>query len=285
MKLQQLFDGYGIDWKRTKLVRHNMSNPTVAENKKAGLLDYYQAVQSKTRFDDCDLIFSFLGTEGTNGIYLGCYRVCGSVPFDKSKMPEKFFFDKGMDNDCIFYKLEPLDYLSEYKDRLVIDWGRDAINWCQNGTKQKEILEIRPVVSAITFDNYENVILTFDDLYTIVYNQPSNKVWKDKLSAVAGVYLITDTLTGQLYVGSASGEQGGIWGRWSDYAHSKHGGNKYLKELIDADPDYCKHFQYSILEVMPKKRDRHEVIAREELYKKKLLTKKFGMNKYEISAS
>jgi hypothetical protein len=34
------------------------------------------------------------------------------------------------------------------------------------------------------------------------------------LSSVAGVYLISDTLDGRLYVGSASG-QGSFWQRWS----------------------------------------------------------------------
>ena len=95
---------------------------------------------------------------------------------------------------------------------------------------------------------------------------------------MAGVYLITDTKTGKLYVGSASGEQGGIWGRWSEYARTKHGGNKRLQELITADSDYCSNFQYSILEVFPIKRDRHEVLEYEQLYKKKLWSIQFGLN-------
>ena len=41
--------------------------------------------------------------------------------------------------------------------------------------------------------------------------------WRDALSAVKGVHVITDNNTGKLYVGSASGD-GGIGARWSDYA-------------------------------------------------------------------
>ena len=103
------------------------------------------------------------------------------------------------------------------------------------------------------------------DLHTIVHNQSAYKEWYDKLSAVAGVYLITDKRTGKHYVGSASGEQGGIWGRWSEYARTKHGGNKRLIELINADPEYCHNFQYSILEVFPIKKDRQEVLECERL--------------------
>lgn len=96
--------------------------------------------------------------------------------------------------------------------------------------------------------------------------------WKDKLSAVAGVYLITDTKTGKHYVGSASGAQGGIWGRWSEYAHTKHGGNKGIVDLVAADDNYCYNFQFSILEVFPLKKDSQEVLEYEKLYKKKLMS-------------
>ena len=150
----------------------------------------------------------------------------------------------------------------------MIDWGKGTINWCQNGTTEKEVLEIRPAMSEISFTSYDRVLLSFETLHKIVYNKAAYKEWEEKLSAVAGVYLITDTKTGKHYVGSASGEQGGIWGRWSEYARTKHGGNKRLKELITADADYCNNFQYSILEVFPIKRDRHEVLEYEQLYKK-----------------
>ena len=65
MTLQQLFAGQDIDWKRTKLIRHNLTNENVAGNYAAGLLDVYQSVQTRTRFQGCDTIISFLGTERT----------------------------------------------------------------------------------------------------------------------------------------------------------------------------------------------------------------------------
>ena len=120
----------------------------------------------------------------------------------------------------------------------MIDWGKGTINWCQNGTTEKELLAIRPAVSEISFTSYDKVLLSYEALRKIVNNKAAYKEWEEKLSAVAGVYLITDTKTGKHYVGSASGEQGSIWGRWNEYARTKHGGNKRLKELIDADSDY-----------------------------------------------
>lgn len=97
---------------------------------------------------------------------------------------------------------------------------------------------------------YENVILMFNELEKIVKNPDVNRQWKMMLSNVYGVYLILDTTNGQQYVGSAYGKDG-IWGRWSDYVHTKHGGNKILIELLTNDPMRYKKFQFSILNVLP----------------------------------
>lgn len=279
MKFQELLVGKGVNLERTKLIRHNLTNESVAENYAHGYLELYQAIQGPNRFKNCDMVISFLGTEGTNGVFQGCYQVGGFVPYDRSKLPEDFTPDSGMSpTTSVIYELTRTDLLSDLKDRLVIDWGKGAINWCQNGTTEKELLAIRPAVSEINFTSYDKVLLSYEALHKIVYNKAAYKVWEEKLSAVAGVYLITDTKTGKHYVGSASGEQGGIWGRWSDYARTKHGGNKRLVELIAADPDYCKNFQYSILEIFPIKRDKHEILQYEQLYKRKLWSIQFGLN-------
>ncbi len=277
MTLQDLFANSGIDFSRTKLVRHNLSNETVANNYGRGYLELYQAIQKKRRFKDCDFLISFLGTEGTNGVYQGCYKILKEVPIDPSLIP--LDYDRtGMVDGLSFYETEKLDIFPELINRLVIDWGKGTIGWAHNGRTKKEILEIRPVVSEIDFTSYENVLLSYDSLCAIVKNRTAFRVWEDKLSAVAGVYLITDTKTGKHYVGSASGLDGGIWGRWCEYVHTKHGGNKKLKELMAIDAEYCKNFQYSILEVFPIKKDRQDVLKAEQLYKKKLQSIVFGLN-------
>lgn len=278
MKLQELLGYKGINLERTRLIRHNLSNKIVASYYNQGQIEIYQAIQRPSCFKNCDYVISFLGTEGTNGVFLGCYKVNGFSEYDISKLPADFSINLDSNTDCAIFHLEATDTLAEFKNRLVIDWGKGTINWCQNGKTDKEILEIRPAVSAVEFINYSKVLLSFDTLRKIVYNKAAYKEWENKLSAVAGVYLITDTKTGKHYVGSASGLEGGIWGRWSEYARTKHGGNKRLVELIAADPDYCYNFQYSILEVFPIKRDRQEILEYEQLYKRKLYSIPFGLN-------
>ena len=278
MTLQDLLKNYDIDLKKTKLIRHNISNDEVARNYANGYIDIYQSIQKLKRFRDTEYILSFLGVEGTEGEFLGCYKINGYEALRLEKMPLNFYLKSEALDGCVFWKMEITEILCDWINRLVIDWGKATLSWCQNGTTEKEVLYVLPVVSEIVFVSYDKVMLCFDSLKTIVSNSKQHSVWEKRLSSVAGIYLITDTKTGKHYIGSASSEQGGIWGRWSNYANTKHGGNKHLKELLAADSDYCSNFQFSILEVFPIKRDRHEVLEYEALYKQKLQTIKFGLN-------
>ena len=98
-----------------------------------------------------------------------------------------------------------------------------------------EVLEICPGLRYKRFTDCLELLLTYDELKEIIESQ--YKDWRQVLSAVKGVYLITDTSTGRLYVGSAYGEEG-IWGRWSEYVSTGgHGGNVSLQELIQRDPN------------------------------------------------
>ena len=53
---------------------------------------------------------------------------------------------------------------------------------------------------------------------------------------------------------------------------SLHGDNKLMKELLCDYPDRYTHFQFSILQLLPKAVTPDEVIQTETLWKKKLLT-------------
>lgn len=136
MKLQELLQGK-VNMEKAKLVRHNLTNPIVLANYKNGLLEFYQAVQSAGRFNNTETVISFLGTEGTNAVFQGCYQVGGCIPLKAVEKPDAFVdIDSGVDN-AVFYELAKTNTLAELKDRLIIDWGKAAISWCQNGTTEK----------------------------------------------------------------------------------------------------------------------------------------------------
>ena len=126
------------------------------------------------------------------------------------------------------------------------------------------------------FSNYKAVLLSRSQLCTLFNQTPQS--WKTALSAVSGVYLISDSLTGKLYVGSAYGENG-IWQRWEEYFNTFHGGNKLLKALHRKSGEQAfSGFTYSILETMNSDSSPEEVIAVEGRWKDHLLTREYGYN-------
>jgi hypothetical protein len=127
------------------------------------------------------------------------------------------------------------------------------------------------------FKGYKSILLSYRNLQTVV--RESNPSWQSALSNVAGVYLITDTSDGALYVGSAYGGEG-IWQRWVAYAKNGHGGNKELKGILnDKGDSHAEHFQFSLLEVCDLDSAKEYVIERESHWKKVLKTREFGLNK------
>ena len=169
MKMQMLFSD--IDLTKTKLIRHNMSSVDVADNyaRGAAYFEAYQARQRPGAFGNCEYILSFLGTEGMNGVYVGCYQITGCVPYDESLVPDDFA-QTADNSDDAFYKMIKLPIHSDLENRLIIDWGKSARSWCQNGTTEKEVLCILPPVSEIAFTSFDKVILSYKNLKTIIDN-------------------------------------------------------------------------------------------------------------------
>ena len=96
--------------------------------------------------------------------------------------------------------------------------------------------------------------------------------WIAVLSSSRGVYLLTCPKTREQYVGSASGA-GGFHGRWLLYARDGHGGNVALKSRDPSD------YQVSILEVAGSTATPEEIIAMEDLWKRKLQSREMGLNR------
>lgn len=179
--------------------------------------------------------------------------------------------------DLRFFDLRPSAALSSLSRRLVVEWSRDAVNWAKNG----ESAAAFPVVEvadpqAVAFPGFDHVILTYRELQTLIEDS-RYAAWHTALGSVQGIYLITDTLDGKLYVGKADGSDR-ILGRWGQYAKDAHGGNVALKELA-VDPDHREHLQFSILRVFGPSVPATEVDAAESHFKRAMLTREFGLNR------
>lgn len=186
------------------------------------------------------------------------------------------------------YDLELLDQHSEYIKRLIIKLGEPIgrqVYLRRYETVQEqldpEVYELAPDTKLGTFPGYQNVRLRHHELQRIIANdEPS---WKDALSSVKGVYVITDLSDGRLYVGSASGEANGLWQRWSGYAHLRNltGGNRELERMRSerGDAHIVGNFQYSILEIFDPKTKAEVILGRESFWKQALDSRyPHGMN-------
>lgn len=186
------------------------------------------------------------------------------------------------------YELEPIDKYADYIKRLIVKLdrpvGRDLyLRWYESLQSSKlnpSIYELAPDTKLGSFPGYQNLRVRHKDLQRIIANdEPS---WKDALSSVKGVYVITDLSSGLLYIGSASGEASGLWQRWSGYANLKNltGGNQELEALRArlGGAHIIENFQYTILEIFDPKTNRETVLKRESFWKLALDSRRHGLN-------
>ncbi len=195
--------------------------------------------------------------------------------------------DNGLGNfaEAEYYKTK------QYNFRLVVKYHKREQNGIRNAKdfiNNLEVIELwRPdkSVAEKVFPGYKNVSVSYKELKRKI---EISDEWRTALKSRKGVYLITDTKTGKLYVGSAYGDKG-ILGRWNTYLTSgfdrdeKENGkypNKELKELVDNyGISYIQeNFQYSILETFTDDVSDEYIIARESWWKDVLLTRVFGYN-------
>lgn len=176
----------------------------------------------------------------------------------------------------IGYEHEELLEYKKYFGRLIVKYKNTSQKLTRRAIPlidECEVYEILPdIFDNDIFPGYDNVNLSWNDLSRVLQKDS----WKTALQNQKGVYLITDTSNGKMYVGSAYGERM-LLGRWEDYAKTGNGGNKELKELSF---DHIKqYFRYSILDIFKSTIKDELIISRETWWKEILLTRNFGYNK------
>lgn len=260
VKLISIIKDAGLNPEDVLLIRHSKGDKKPLSIVNCSTVLEYTRVQDKTMPTKHKYWLVFIAEEGTTAKFYACYINNGY-----SETVQNYVYD-----------LEETSILSDLKNRLVIDWGKGTIKWYQNGTNNKDVIYIKKE-SRYDFPGYENLVLNFEGLNQVINNSDLYSNWYESLSSVYGIYLITDTSNGKLYVGSAYGCDG-ILGRWREYIKTKHGGNKKLMALLKENPDKYKDFQFSILQICPKTAIIDDVITLESLYKKKFKSIDFGMN-------
>ena len=209
-----------------------------------------------------------------NWLFLGAFENLGVKTFDDGHE---------------VYDLRPIERFSEFGDRLIIHYKK------KQGPKQakldmsliesievEKILDKPYIQTSRPFPGYNNVSLSFAELKRLIDSNVDN--WRELLSNVNCIYVITDKSNGKLYVGSTYGYNG-VWQRWSCYAGtSGTGGDKDLELLRAKSPKYAyDNFQFTILEPFfnidaTEESNKDFIISREQYWKKCLDTINHGYN-------
>jgi hypothetical protein len=164
------------------------------------------------------------------------------------------------------YDLIEQPYLGDYVGRIIIDWGLGTRSWVQRGDREgKPIIEIRRDFTEPAFPGFLDVILNLSGISML----PT--AWRAALSAARGVYVLTCPRTKELYVGSATGDDGFL-GRWQQYSRDGHGGNIQLRSRNFSD------YQVSILEIAGSSLTAEDIVRLESHWKDKLQTRQMGLN-------
>jgi hypothetical protein len=230
------------------------------------LYQSHQGTDGRSTLSRAGCWASFVATPKGETLFVGLYgaKYHGLLGQD-TPMPHRDAVDKA--GECDVYDLSLHDHLSDLIGKLCIDWGPGTRAWVQRADRQdKRITELRTAFQEPEFPGF----LKFLGKLSTLDQLPAS--WVETLRSSGGVYLLTCPRTGEQYVGSASGGDG-FWQRWLDYARTGHGGNVALKSRNPSD------YQVSILQVAGTDAAIGDIIAMEELWKKKLQSKEMGLNR------
>jgi hypothetical protein len=256
--------------KRIKMMRHEDGTLDVplAEFSDRHFQEY-QSYQQHRRLE-CDWLVSFVGWPRRQARFKGVFKVGRRLEPGDRPLSDDFPCQGpavSIMRRCHFYELERVSCFEDLEGRLIIDWpgiGQAYHLWYVDCP----IVEVLPQDYGEQFPGIQELLITYSKLRRMVSEPHAFREWKQHLSSVGGVYLITDD-QGFQYVGSATGRNG-IWGRWSNYAADPTGGNVALQKLLGIRPDAYRNFKFSVLRSFDIDTPRNEAIRMEERVKEKL---------------
>ena len=267
-----LLEEAGLNPDQVQLVRHTDTSRKLIETPydlwvaDDGRFEKYHTFQSKERFDIGGFTATFVVSPAGDTLFARMYKVKSVRRAPKGTTCPCTGIKAGSGTHFL-YKMTKVSAFEKYEGVLTIDWGRGFIKWVQKAKNQdKRILELRKEFQEPDFPGFSSFSTELSRLAGLPHS------WKAVLGSVRGVYLLVCVETGKQYVGSAVGTDGFL-GRWRNYAANGHGGNVELKKHKATD------YRATVLEIASPTATPEEIIATENFWKLKLLTREFGLNK------
>lgn len=288
MHFNDLLKANGYDPNQVFLIKHVKGNDKARICREHGLkqLLNFTRIQTDSGFGGRNRDYwAVFDEEGTNGArLLWFFKRHGSEPLTEKNLPEGYPAEWTPDKDYL-YDLEKLYDFKELQGRLVIEWqsgGRQG--WKHSAEEDPErIGHILRIDEGEEFPGFDDLMLSYDRLKSIVDEEWLYSGWKKAMSGVAAIYVITCTgEDGGIYIGSATAEEG-LWSRWKGYAHTKTNGNKLLDELLAKHPEAYRSFRFSVLQILDPRLKRDAILHMEANFKNKLGTYATALkeNEYE----
>lgn len=261
--------GFSPERAKVHLARWNGNERPIDEFLE-GRFDEWQRWQTRRNFQREFVVSLVQDGLPTRWLFAGLFRSHGATE------------EQGEHRPLYYYNLERLTSAQEWVGRLYLTstyTERASYPYGETLASDLVIAELLPEPRSIgQFPGYKHLDLPKAQLDLVV--RQNLESWRAALSSVKGIYLISDTAKGKLYVGKADGASG-IWGRWCAYASNGHGGNKALREEfgLDGSEERLSALRFSILEIADLHATQDEVLARETHWKTVLLSKQHGHNR------
>ncbi len=231
-----------------------------------GEFDEWQRWQNRANFNRPIVVSLIQNGSPNRWIFAGTFEVLG-FSLETDPKPHRM------------YDLARIQSTAELEGRLLAKSSYKERNSYVFGETLAQDLAITELlaerVSIASFPGFKLVDISRAELDLII--RQNIESWRAALSAVKGIYLITDSTSGKLYVGKADGESG-IWGRWRSYSSTGHGNNQALIKELGIAVDRQKDFRFSLLEIADIQSTASEIAIRECHWKRVLMSREYGYN-------
>ncbi len=269
-----LLEEEGLALRDVRLVRHQVRqgvSPTPYEvwQTERPRFEAYQALQLRRQRARYSRRFwaAFIGLRDGRTMFAGLYEALGREEvLEDLACPVTGSTLSGSLYDRYDTILRP--ELSDHAGRLFIEWGGGSANRAREQlpeNRNKRVTELLASPIDQPFPGLMELVTNLEGL------KRAPSTWAEHLVDARGVYLLVCPSTGKAYVGSATGA-GGFWERFSGYMADGHGGNIRLRQREAGD------LQVSILEVAGSAASVEDILAAEQRWKRKLMTREFGFN-------
>lgn len=272
--LADLFPRAGLEPLRVKLIRYPVNGPGASTAASFNQLFEYTQLQKPFFFRNIDHALVFISAKGNTAKFIGCYSTTGlEIPVKPDLFPKSFPKELLRNPSHVFHPLERTDIFKDLENRLFIEWGTSEEVWFQTGQIDKEVLYIQNT-GKFVYQGSQSIVLSYADLEEVLSDPILYAAWHTALSTMNAIYLITDLEEGYHFIGSNFTPES-LFSTWSRFIETKHGSSSIVHEHLLKYPNNYKHFQFSILQVLPETIDTFDIEQIKKLYMRKLGKKAF----------